>query len=67
MISKRDISEALAFLELIFGELDHKTPARGHNRLGLVLSNILNGGLPFHNFDFEEFSGKNWTSMYGGN
>jgi len=67
VIAKKDLSEAITFLELIFGNLDQKTVQTGHNILGLVLANIFNGGLPFHNFNFEEFSGEDWTSMYGGN
>ena len=63
VIAKKDISEAIAYLELIFGNLDHKaqTGSGGDNLLGIVLGNILNGGLPFHNFSFEEFSGEDWT------
>ena len=55
----------MAFLELIFGELEPKKQTK-QNMCGVVLASILNGGLPYHDFDFEEFSGKNWTSIYGG-
>lgn len=60
-LAKKDISEALTILELIFGDLENRNTSSKHNMLGIVLGNILKGGLPFHNFDFEEFSGKNWT------
>ena len=64
VVLKKGISEAVVVLETIFGDLESGVQA--DNLLGVVLSNVLNGGLPFHDFQFCEFSGEDWTNTFGG-
>jgi hypothetical protein len=63
IVLKKGISEAVSILETIFGDLWNSNSSI----LGQVLINVLNGGLPFHDFDFEELVGQDWVDLYGGN
>jgi hypothetical protein len=65
VVLKKGISEAVSVLSTIFGDSELSADGSGCV-LGAVLANVLNGGLPFHDFDFEEFLGEDWINVFGG-
>lgn len=66
VVLKKGINEAISVLGTIFGDLEMSNNGSG-SVLGAILANVLNGGLPFHDFDFEEFKGEDWIEAFGGN